>query len=886
MVKKNFALTFLLAIFFSMFAPMQLSNAADLSETGNRAFEDLTRCINTKKALDVYYLIDQSGSLKRSDKNDDRADILAASLLALGDFESGVKVSYAVTFFGDAPEKWASWTPVTDSTIGSKAQALENELRKSSRKSDWNTDWLAALNQAKSDLTSRASQSSACQALIFLTDGGIWLQQGEGYGGEHTYDENRTNDAVAQLCQNILPSLHKNQVSVFGVLLKNNEQINAMDPQERSITLDGMSKLLPLIEGSGKREGLTETSMTCGPTPLPANQSAGALMVAEDPVALALQFLVLTASTQGGIEAELPPGNPTNFTIDKGVRHFRLITSTKQWTLSGPQGQQYTGPTAGVEVDQSSGVSSITVEVGMSEIGKWNFKFDKGAVNRLILFSGLDVEISKSGMVAGVNGSISGQITTKSQAQPVDINAYKKAPVKIEKILPNGNVVLLGEVYATKGGAFKLDKFTALENETQIELRITMPLTTQGGTKLAPLSVTQVIQIPNNSEYPTLEEFPVNIGETKGTDKATGSIKVVGPQNGSGSICFNQGSNNGISTVDDSSQEDRTFAYEISGLDANGCVSLAQNEKREIPISVTPSARGEGDVSASMPITRHSDAQPENIIDEDIPVEFKTSILQAWSWLVKVLLYFLGIGLPWLFSYLTNRSTTKIALGEKIQRATFDILISQTKGITNRDGSQLVVRNEDFKFIPSQPNTTVFKDPMGEMRARVSFNVFKAPWFEIAAPAGFRFVTMRNQRGAQSKRFKCGVVAPIAGNIDGVWAMRVSEEDLRNPQNSSSIPATLLIFKRNKLSRPQQHTEYVQKAIQTPGIWNVIASLPKEAQEASMSAKTPKTEKAKKAKKGDVEEKKETTVTPPPPPPTPMRTPPPPPMPPPPPPTA
>jgi hypothetical protein len=90
MKRKLSSLTFIFAILLSLFPVMSSAHAAD---SENRAFEDLTRCISTKKVLDVYYLIDQSGSLKQTDKNDDRADILASSLSALGDFDSDITVN-------------------------------------------------------------------------------------------------------------------------------------------------------------------------------------------------------------------------------------------------------------------------------------------------------------------------------------------------------------------------------------------------------------------------------------------------------------------------------------------------------------------------------------------------------------------------------------------------------------------------------------------------------------------------------------------------------------------------------------------------------------------------------------------------------------------------
>ena len=61
-IEKISARAFLLSLILLLLPMVSPASADDsLTETGNRAFEDLTRCINTKKILDVYYLIDQSG---------------------------------------------------------------------------------------------------------------------------------------------------------------------------------------------------------------------------------------------------------------------------------------------------------------------------------------------------------------------------------------------------------------------------------------------------------------------------------------------------------------------------------------------------------------------------------------------------------------------------------------------------------------------------------------------------------------------------------------------------------------------------------------------------------------------------------------------------------
>jgi hypothetical protein len=829
-IEKISARAFLLSLILLLLPMVSPASADDsLTETGNRAFEDLTRCINTKKILDVYYLIDQSGSLKLTDKNDERADILAASLSALGDFNSDVKVNYAVTFFGDGTDNWAPWSAVSKSSIESKANALRSEITKPSRKRDFNTDWLAGLQRAQKDLNLQKAKSNGCQALIWLTDGGIWLQEGSGYGGAHNFSEERTNAAVSTLCTDVMPTLRADGVSVFGVLLKNDKQLDQIEGPAREQTINGMSHMYPLVEGSldGNIEGVPENTRECGVVPIPANQSAGAVLIASDPVELALKFMGLTAATQGGIEADLGSGNPTKFNIDKGVRKFQLVSTTKNWKLTGPNSQSYFNGTSGVTVRQSTRITTITVDVGTDEIGQWQFSFENGAKNKLFLFSELDVKVSRSGFVAGENGTLSGKIVTRTNLQPVDLSAYKKAEIRIEEISSNGEIDLLDNVTATNSGKFSLDNFRPMKDQKQVELRITMPLTTVGGTKLKPISITQVIEVPNRTNFPTLEEVPVKVSDLREQESGSGSIRLVGPKVGTGKVCFVTTENNGIDTVSDEYKNDRVFLYEIEDLPSSGCIQLAQKEPRTLNIKAKTLTSGEGDVEAILSMSSYSDSQPDGVIEDQVPVEFKTTLEKAWQWLITLLLYILGIALPWLFSYIQNRITTKIAFGPKVQRATLPVLVHSTKGVTLPDGSSVTIKAEDFKFIPEQTDTSLYRDPLGEMRAKTSINVLRAPWFEVSANLGNRLLTMIPAPLSLKRRFTSGQIAPMKGNIENFWALQISDADLLNPTYSASIPATLLIFKRNKLSNPNQHIEVLMKAVQTPGIWSAISAMPR-----------------------------------------------------------
>ena len=92
-VLTTFALAFGVLIGGAVASPI-----TQLSADGKRAFDDLARCLNSKGALDVFYLIDESASLKATDSENKRAEILKSSLIQLSTLREDLKVQYAVGF--------------------------------------------------------------------------------------------------------------------------------------------------------------------------------------------------------------------------------------------------------------------------------------------------------------------------------------------------------------------------------------------------------------------------------------------------------------------------------------------------------------------------------------------------------------------------------------------------------------------------------------------------------------------------------------------------------------------------------------------------------------------------------------------------------------------
>ena len=810
-----------------IFAVMPFAKAQELSEIGTRAFDDLTRCINTKSVLNVYYLVDESNSLPRTDPQKSRAEILATSLEALGSFGADVQVNYGIGFFGSDFRQWREWREVNPSTIEREASEFAAEVRVRDKSNE--TNWYLGVVGAADQIAKQQEAVPGCAALIWLTDGGLWIQRDGGSANQ--IDQSRVDEAREVLCNETFPRLRELNVSVFGVLLKNEtalKELKRSNPTYYQQNSAGMDVMRKLVEGEGDLDG-NPTPDRCG-DPLKDSESAGALLIAEDPVTLALQFLILNGTTQGGKQVGLAPGNPTNFEIEKGVRRAQLITTSKGWTLTDPNGVEYSTGTPILKVENSNGVQLIDIAGKPLVKGKWTFEFDRGVTvtNKLILFSGLAIKLDPNQLMAGFKGIISGRLVVESGTGKVDMRDYRPTRLEAKQIEPNGETENLRGGVLNDDGTFEIEINPSGASD-KVELRITIRLFTQSGSELAPVSISKFLDIFIPSNYPTFEPS-IKLSTLKGpTGEAKGTLLVRGPKTGSGKICFPDSPNYAIQINEDPSTPNRTatYSWKISGLDSKNCVELAKGGEKRLEILAKNSTAKDAKVKGALPLKLLSDAQPGQELSYQTQISFDSELKRVGAPVIKVLLFLLGIFLPFLFLYLLNRATHKLALGNGIQRAEFPVMVDSMRGVLDRKGNPLQVKADDFGFISQRPDDVEYKDAIGTFRALVSPIPLSEPWAEVTASPGTRIQTMYQGPARLRERFLSGQVSAVRPDVGLFWGLVYEEKDLDNKLNESSVPAKLVIFKRHQIRNLEQHTQRVLEATSTPGIWNRLVEIRK-----------------------------------------------------------
>ena len=784
------------------------SEKSTLSSNGQRAFEDLARCLNSKDTLDVFYLVDESGSLRDTDSEDKRALILGASLRELVQLRDGLKVNYAVGFFADKYSTWQPWRSINPSNADESVGRLEKEVAK--RDSGAATDWLVGIENALQELRNQRARTNGCQVLIWLTDGAI----------DTTKSSYSEAEALEELCGKTFNSLRQSKITVLGVLLKSEKDLQRLDPDTREGVLTLMSVMGPLVEGNGVVgvEPNTE-NLTCGDYPIPANFAAGALLVAENPISLAYQFLRLSSLLSGGTRSNISASNPGKFLVEEGVSRFRIITTSSEWLLTDPNGKRYS-ENSDLDVFTSSGATQITVPVKEGMLGIWKFSYATDSDNELILFSGLSLKLDEGELIAGRSGIVSGFVIPEFGNSKVDLGVYGTGEISVQEVLGNGTVGPKRRATLFESNRFILENFTPSPDQGQIEVRVVLQVSTKSGIQLAPVSAarTLIVRLPGN--YPTLINGPIQFSPIKGVRGEGSGIAIFkGPDSGSGKVCLGQ-----PKILSDSLDRASSYIWESGSTELqNGCLTLSQNEEKQVNLFVKNEVPANAEVLAELPVTYFSDSEGrEFTLNAPLIVPTETSPLGS---LVAIFLTILGFLLPMLAIYFMTLFTTKIALGNSMQRGSWNVHIDSIKGIVGQNGDVIRPASEDFKFISEVSDSRKFTDVIGEISAQVSKLVFPSPWFEIRSTPGNRLITMVAGPARALRRFDSGLIAPINGNIDKIWALSISDQDLLNLGSKTSIPANLVIYKRNNVANKNQFMERFLEVTTTAGIWSQIISL-------------------------------------------------------------
>lgn len=636
-------------------------DAAEPSEASLSTFAQIRECVsNPESQLNVLYVVDESLSLRGSDPDGVRADVVANSLTQLGAISLKRTVVSAVATFADTYIMRRDWTELTPEVAAQEAQWASATLRTLNQGRA--TNWLDALQGAAATMQSSPRSRTACQVVVWMTDGAISMPGSD--------DTSADVDAMARICgadvltgesldvAPVIAQLRTAGVNVIGVLLNDGKA----DARQQA----AMTYMLPIVEGEGTvdpsafYEGSPAPfTYRCGQAPIPADQASGALVEAKDPLDLAFKFAGIAVLISGGTLVE-PTGN--RFEVEAGVGSFQVLIAGRNWSMTGPGGDPVITPTTdapNIEVSASGPITTVEVSGAAVAQGEWIVTRADGDVD-VFFFSGVELKWEPTEVFMDEPAKLSFTPVRDGMGLQ-ELSAYQPTELTAKAAEAGGATAQLACTAEPGSARFTCDFMPTRVGVVRVEAQL--PLTTLGGTQLQTVVLLTRVQVQAAQDYPQVREpadgtgihqFGSLVGRR---GAAQGSLVLVGPAKGDGSICFPDSSGIRI-TIDP--QPDRIADYSFGGIPA-GCVDLPQGSEATVSISITNPTSATGTVEGTFAVELRSSGRA-GIASQEIVFAFSSERKADPPLLLLAILGAAALGLPLGLLYLQSWRAARLDL--------------------------------------------------------------------------------------------------------------------------------------------------------------------------------------------------------------------------------
>ena len=836
--------------------PAAANSVSDLSDVAQEAFADLTTCLTSgqDKVIDVFYLVDDSDSLLNTDPDIVREEILSDSILQLANFaDQGISVNVGAALFSTQVTPVFPWREIltADDARGS-AEDLGSAISSSASRGStvkW-TNWEAGLRFADTQLQAQNVSGTHCQALIWFTDGGIRLGNDKALSlpslaslcHSDISSTNLTRDTDSTL--GLMAQLKERNVGVFAVLYNNEQALRSeaaargSSPAEIEERVGDFryfaSFLLPLVEGSGEvyteytPEGFPSGGyLECanlGPTGVAlAGQSNGAFLDAEDPISLAFQFLKLQAQISGGDSKEIGDGG--RFDIRPGTAAIRILTTSTDWSLTGPDDKVRATPGSPapiVDISDRSGVTTVSLTIrDDTDLGTWLFEpRESESISSLFVYAGLTLALDRdreTPIVVGRDNTLAGAVVRQPQFSDIalDLSVYEDNSLSLE-IIEDGKLVPVTDVTTLNpdpnSGSFRIDGFSPeFSSGDEIQVQLTLNL----GGDFQPVKSRFTLTALASGAFPLMAESVILLKSLDGPEGvAEGVIRVNPPTDvAEGEFCITQSAKRvsdpqetAVQVVDRAGEWNWQFSATGSATSRGDLMCFVVPRSTE-PFLISVSARNPVQADSrveSVHAVASGLTDGQSLFTEDVVFEFDSTTQQSTAVFLTVFiaLLVLGILLPLVLLYLFNRVASRFAWASGLVRAEFPVSISlglMASFADSRTQAPLQVGPQDFQFPTERKNPRSVEDePHGFPVCRVPLFPLSATWSEWLALMGYRVVSVYPGAQKNPARFADGKVAEISPVMSENWALIFSESDLLSSPPEGPIPATLVVYSEMK----------------------------------------------------------------------------------------
>ena len=818
-------------------APMSSSL---LSATGERAIDDLRRCVSQSDYLNVFYLIDNSGSLMGflnsdrpgTDMEFQRIEVINQSLRSLAELTeapSSKSVSFSMGFFENSYSPAIDWVDLNRGTLPAIEAEVDRQIRVVQLPGG-TTHWEAGIDGAQRALQDQTAQNSGCQMIVWLTDGGINVMN----------DPRRTQQSAVNLCGDGLQrfglsaqnpngtfnALRQSGISLFAVLL------NA-DTGEREERW-ARDLMRPLAEGSGTVEG---QPTTCGIVPIPDNYAAGAFVEASDIFSLANQFLRLSAKISGGQDG-ISIGKD-GIDVPRGVVRLQVIGVDPTAVLASPTGRA---------VSASGGATFLDGYVESDEeFGTWKITAETWEPPALV-WGALRLLPGSTTQVAGGAPQTVEFVLDTGENRVASVADYA-FDLNVSTIYPDGlrESQTLQSQNLTEGvNSFQFEP-NPRYGDVLIRFSTSGLRTVERGVALTDVSAETRLIITPPTQFPTISDVIIDQALMGSVTPASGRVILTAPEAGTtGEVCIP-----GLATgrfspapsiADDSANRFDNWAWTANvsagTVTAGDCVILSGDDTATVLFTAYHPNSADSAVRALFDVTLKDSGGSSLPITREIVFPSERIFFSAVANTLRIILIALGILLPFALLVLVNLLTTKIEYGRNLRRVSLPVLYDLAGNrLLTPQGQPLNARDVDskeFVFLSGQPDGRSFSDPeLGKLRTVVPLNPFRPPWFEIEAPSGFAVFTDKNPPPLQAKRLRGGGRALFAGEMGRVWALVIPRTSLTSSQKDEPIPGRFVAYSRGDFGAGSSAYNDLEKALLSVRLSETIKKAQQHAQETS-----------------------------------------------------
>ncbi len=655
-------------------------SAAAADPAAGTALQQVGACIAAGGKGDVLFVIDTSGSLKKTDPSGvrvDAAQYLVDELAIFAD-QSGATIDVATAGFDTGYHPGLEWTTVNLGSADTIKTGLE-EFR--NRNTGKDTDYWAALDGARKALSARAAAeptTTHCPVWFWFSDGGNDIERRpqagdlEAYGGAKPYAPDNplsTQEEVAAAEAAGLDDLCRgggqaDQSRVAGVTTV------AIGLQHEGADFNLMQAVATGQPACGSQPGRGEF------------YRADAL----DDIFFAFDSFASPGRAPSTHQGKVCPGSACpegthTFVLDSSIHTARVLASSdvagQQIQLNGPSGPPvligagtgsastpgaqvswrwlskqtvqlvarrsadagWTGAWSLVFIDpaatQATGTSRTTLHLYGDLMPTW-----KGATNRL--------ETEKTTLEMQLRRSDGTPVDPKSLPSQLSLSAVltpsRGDPVKVADALPKNRI-----------GPIEVDLSDVAVGPAQ--LTVTLEVTTASatvagatvpGTRLEPQVVSYPLAIAPTPNYPTVPKT-LNFGEVEGVGPVTARL----PVQGAGCIWLSEGTQRLTTSP---KGVDKAPVSAVNG-DEKACDGMG------LDLAIAPSAAGNGSLTGTLTVMSApagGDGDPV-----EVPVDFQLEMTRPANQPLRVAVligvFALGVLLPLAALYLLKALTAKLS---------------------------------------------------------------------------------------------------------------------------------------------------------------------------------------------------------------------------------